>query len=91
MDARFYEEALTKAIARFGQPAIFNTDQGSQFTSNSFIQILQDHGIRISMDGRGRWRDNVHIERFWRTVKYEDIYLQGYMLSPSSRTTIETK
>ena len=78
MDSLFCEEALKEAIARFGEPALFNTDQGSQFTSNSFTQILQDHGIRISMDGRGRWRDNVHIERLWRTVKYEDIYLQGY-------------
>lgn len=78
MDSRFCEEALNEAIARFGIPAIFNTDQGSQFTSNTFTQILQDHGVRISMDGRGRWRDNVHIERLWRTVKYEDIYLQGY-------------
>jgi putative transposase len=78
MDSRFCEEALKEALKRYGAPAIFNTDQGSQFTSNSFTQILQDHGIRISMDGRGRWRDNVHIERLWRTVKYEDIYLQGY-------------
>ena len=78
MDSLFCEEALKDAIARFGVPALFNTDQGSQFTSNSFTQILQDHQIRISMDGRGRWRDNVHIERLWRTVKYEDIYLQGY-------------
>jgi putative transposase len=78
MDSRFCEEALQDAITRYGAPSIFNTDQGSQFTSNTFTQILQDHGIRISMDGRGRWRDNVHIERLWRTVKYEDIYLQGY-------------
>lgn len=78
MDTRFCEEALKEALARFGVPAYFNTDQGSQFTSNSFTQMLQDYGIRISMDGRGRWRDNVHIERLWRTVKYEDIYLQGY-------------
>jgi len=78
MDSLFCEEALKEAIARYGVPALFNTDQGSHFTSNSFTQILQDHQIRISMDGRGRWRDNVHIERLWRTVKYEDIYLQGY-------------
>jgi len=77
-DSVFCEEALQEAIARFGAPSIFNTDQGSQFTSNTFTQILQDYGIRISMDGRGRWRDNVHIERLWRTVKYEDIYLEGY-------------
>lgn len=78
MDSRFCEEALQEAIARYGAPAIFNTDQGSQFTSNTFTQILQNYHISISMDGRGRWRDNVHIERLWRTVKYEDIYLQGY-------------
>ena len=78
MDSRFCEDALREAIVRYGAPAIFNTDQGSQFTSNTFTQILQDLGVRISMDGLGRWRDNVHIERLWRTVKYEDIYLQGY-------------
>jgi len=78
MDSRFCEDALQEAIACYGAPAIFNTDQGSQFTSNTFTQILQNHHIRISMDGRGRWSDNVYIERLWRTVKYEDIYLQGY-------------
>ncbi|MEJ5183907.1 MAG: IS3 family transposase [Rectinemataceae bacterium] len=78
MDIRFCEEALKEALARFGVPACCNTDQGSQLTSTSFTRILQDYGIRISMDSRGRWRDNVHIERFWRIVKYEDIYLQGY-------------
>ncbi len=90
MDSRFCEEALKEAIARFGAPAIFNTDQGSQFTSNSFTQILQDHGIRISMDGKGRWRDNVHIERLWRTVKYEDIYLQGYESLRSLKRGLES-
>jgi len=78
MDSRFCEEALQEAIAHYGAPSIFNTDQGSQFTSNTFTRILQDYGIRISMDGRGCWRDNLHIERLWRTVKYEAIYLQGY-------------
>lgn len=78
MDSRFCEEALNEAIAMYGTPSIFNTDQGSQFTSNTFTQILQNHHVKISMDGRGRWRDNVHIERLWRTVKYEEIYLQGY-------------
>ena len=78
MDSVFCEEALKEAIAHYGAPSIFNTDQGSQFTSNTFTRILQDYGIRISMDGRRRWRDNVHIERLWRTVKYEAIYLQGY-------------
>ena len=78
MDAGFCEEALKEALAIYGSPAIFNTDQGSQFTSYGFIQILKDHHILISMDGQGRWRDNIHIERLWRTVKYEDIYLQAY-------------
>jgi putative transposase len=78
MDSRFCEEALKEALAVHGVPAIFNTDQGSQFTSNTFTGILQDHHVRISMDGRGRWADNVHIERLWRTVKYEEIYLRGY-------------
>jgi len=78
MDSRCCEDALQQAIACYGAPAIFNTDQGSQFTSNTFTQILQNHHITISMDGRGRWSDNVHSERLWRTVKYEDMCLQGY-------------
>ncbi len=78
MDAGFCEEALIDALDRFGTPAIFNTDQGSQFTSYGFIQILKDHHIAISMVGQGRWADNIYIERLWNTVKYEDIYLQGY-------------
>jgi putative transposase len=71
MDVRFCTEALEEALARHGRPEIFNTDQGSQFTSLSFTQILIDAGIRISMDGRGRWMDNVFIERLWRSLKYE--------------------
>lgn len=78
MDSRFCEDALKEALASHGVPAIFNTDQGSQFTSNTFTQILQGHDVRISIDGRGRWRDNVHIERLWRTAKSEEIYLRGY-------------
>ena len=78
MDSRFCEEALKEALSQYGAPAVFNTDQGSQFTSNTFTQILQNHHVQISMDGRGRWRDNIHIERLWRTVKYEEIYLRGY-------------
>jgi putative transposase len=78
MDTRFCEEALREALALYGVPALFNTDQGSQFTSYRFIQILQDHHIQVSMDGQGRWKDNIFIERLWRTVKYEDIYLYGY-------------
>jgi|SRR5882757_7847838 putative transposase len=78
MDVSFCVEALEEALARFGRPEIFNTDQGSQFTSAAFTGILAAAGVRISMDGRGRWMDNVFIERLWRSLKYEDIYLKGY-------------
>ena len=77
-DAGFCVDALEEAIARFGTPEIFNTDQGSQFTSDSFIQALSCRDIKISMDGKGSWKDNVFIERFWKTVKYEEVYLKGY-------------
>jgi putative transposase len=78
MDVGFCLRALEEALARFGKPEIFNTDQGSQFTSGEFTGMLAAAGIRISMDGRGRWIDNVFIERLWRSLKYEDIYLKGY-------------
>jgi putative transposase len=78
MDVSFCVSALEEALARFGRPEIFNTDQGSQFTSAAFTGTLAAAGIRISMDGRGRWMDNVFIERLWRSLKYEDIYLKGY-------------
>ena len=78
LDTSFCTEALEEAIARFGKPEIFNTDQGSQFTSEAFTEILRKHDIKISMDGKGRWRDNVFVERLWRSVKYEDIYLKAY-------------
>ncbi len=78
MDTSFCKEALEEAILRFGTPEIFNTDQGSQFTSDIFTGVLIDHGIRISMDGKGRWMDNVFIERLWRSVKYEEVYLKAY-------------
>ena len=74
----FCVETLEDALARHGKPEIFNTDQGSQFTSGEFTGMLIAAGIRISMDGRGRWIDNVFIERLWRSLKYEDIYLKGY-------------
>ena len=70
--------ALEEAIARYGVPEIMNTDQGSQFTSGDFIGLLQSHGIRISMDGKGCWRDNVFVERLWKTIKYEHVYLHAY-------------
>jgi putative transposase len=78
MDSSFCVSALEEALARFGKPDIFNTDQGSQFTSTAFTGTLTAAGIRISMDGRGRWMDNVFIERLWRSIKHEDIYLKGY-------------
>jgi len=78
LDASFCVEALKEAIARYGRPEIFNTDQGSQFTSEDFTEVLQDNGITISMDGKGRWMDNVFIERLWWSVKYQDVYLKAY-------------
>jgi putative transposase len=78
MDAEFCIEALEEALGRFGRPEIFNTDQGSQFTSPRFTGLLQAAGVRISMDGRGRWMDNVFIERLWRSLKYECIYLHAF-------------
>lgn len=78
MDADFCLEAVKEAIARHGPPEIFNTDQGSQFTSQAFTGLLKQHGIAISMDGKGCWRDNVFIERLWKSVKYEEVYLRAY-------------
>lgn len=78
MEDTFCVEALTEAIGVYGAPEIFNTDQGSQFTSSAFIQGLKDAHVKISMDGRGRWMDNVFIERLWRSVKYEEVYLHAY-------------
>jgi len=78
LDASFCVEALQEALAQYGTPEIFNTDQGSQFTSDDFIGVLQKCGISISMDGKGRWMDNVFIERLWWSVKYQDVYLKAY-------------
>lgn len=78
METDFCVEALNEAINRYGKPEIFNTDQGSQFTSTDFTNVLIDNNIQISMDGKGRWVDNVFVERFWRSMKYEDIYLKAY-------------
>jgi putative transposase len=74
----FCIEALQEAITRYGTPEIFNTDQGSQFTSVEFTGLLKEHDIRISMDGKGCWRDNVFVERLWRTIKYDEVYLKAY-------------
>ena len=78
MYSDFCIDALEEALQRFGAPDLFNTDQGSQFTSTPFTDVLKDHGIEISMDGKGRWVDNVFIERLWRSVKYEDVFLHAY-------------
>jgi putative transposase len=78
MDVSFCVSALEEALARYGKPEIFNTDQGSQFTSTAFTGTLIAAGVKISMDGRGRWMDNVFVERLWRSLKHEDVYLKGY-------------
>jgi putative transposase len=78
LDSTFCTEALEEAMARYGTPEIFNTDQGCQFTSEAFTSVLLEKNIRISMDGKGRALDNVFVERLWRTVKYEDVYIRGY-------------
>jgi len=78
LDSWFCVDALEAALARHGTPEIFNTDQGAQFTSEAFTGVLKAHEISISMDGRGRWLDNVFVQRLWRSVKYEDVYLRAY-------------
>jgi putative transposase len=88
MDAEFCVSALEEAIAFWGVPAIFNTDQGSQFTSEAFTGRLKEEGIRISMDGKGRWRDNVFVERIWRSIKYEEVYLHAYASVSEARQSI---
>lgn len=85
LDNGFCIEALEEAVSRFGNPEIFNTDQGSQFTSQEFIRRLTERNISISMDGRGRAYDNIFVERLWRSVKYEDIYLNGYQNMQEAR------
>ena len=88
MEAAFCVETLEEALAKHGKPEIFNTDQGSQFTGTAFTGLLANHGIAISMDGKGAWRDNVFVERLWRSVKYEEIYLLAYDSVPEARTSI---
>jgi len=86
MEAAFCVETLEDALARHGKPEIFNTDQGSQFTGSAFTGLLAGHGIAISMDGKGAWRDNVFVERLWRSVKYEEVYLRAYESVGEART-----
>jgi putative transposase len=88
MEVDFCVEAVEEALARYGKPEIFNTDQGSQFTGEAFTGLLLRNGITISMDGKGAWRDNVFVERLWRSVKYEEVYLKAYDNVPEARTSI---
>lgn len=89
MESSFCVRALERAIEQYGRPEIFNSDQGAQFTGHRFIEILERNGIRISMDGRGRCMDNIFIERLWRSVKYEEVYLKGYTTLPDARAGLK--
>ena len=88
LDTTFCLEAVEEALARYGKPEMFNTDQGSQFTSFAFTDLLNKHDITISMDGKGAWRDNVFVERLWRTIKYEEVYLRAYNTVPEARASL---
>ena len=88
MEAEFCVEALKEALAKYGKPEIFNTDQGSQFTSIDFTKVLLDLKVSISMDGKGAWRDNVFVERLWRSVKYEEVYLRAYESVTEARASL---
>jgi len=88
MEASFCIDAVEEALAKYGCPQIFNTDQGSQFTSAEFTSVLINNGISISMDGKAAWRDNVFVERFWRTIKYEEVYLHAYESIGAARQSI---
>ena len=89
LDSAFCVAALEEAVARYGPPEIMNTDQGAQFTSAAFTGALLDRGIRISMDGQGCWRDNIFVERLWRTIKYEEVYLHAYDSVPAATTGLD--
>ena len=88
LETAFCIEAVEEAMVKYGKPDIFNTDQGSQFTSINFIKMLREADIKISMDGKGAWRDNVFVERLWRTIKYEEVYLKAYEDVPQARREI---
>lgn len=89
MDTSFCLDALEEARALYGAPEIFNMDQGSQFTSEEFISAMESRGVRISMDGKGRWKDNIFIERLWKSVKYEEVYLKAYDSLGEARNQLE--
>jgi len=88
MESGFCVEALEEAIGRHGKPEIFNSDQGSQFTSEAFTCVLEKNGVAISMDGKGAWRDNVFVERLWRSVKCEEVYLKAYDTVAEARASL---
>jgi len=88
LETAFCIEAVEEALSRYGKPEIFNTDQGSQFTALEFVRVLKDAGVAISMDGKGAWRDNVFVERLWRTMKYEEVYLHAYDTVRKARAAI---
>jgi putative transposase len=88
LESSFCVEALEKALSRYPAPEIFNTDQGAQFTAEAFTSVLRERGIQISMDGKGRWLDNVFVERLWRSLKYEEVYLHAYQDAREARTGI---
>ena len=89
LDSGFCVETLEEALNKYGSPEIFNTDRGSQFTSSEFLSVLTNRGITISMDGKGRAYDNIFVERLWRSVKYEDVYLNGYETMPEAKAGLE--
>jgi len=86
--SEFAVEALEEAVGKYAKPEIFNSDQGSQFTSEAFTGVLLDHKIAISMDGKGSWRDNVFVERLWKSVKYEEVYLKAYDTVAEARASL---
>ena len=90
LTADFCVEALETAVGRYGVPEIINTDQGSQFTSEEFVSTVLERGAKLSMDGKGAWRDNIFIERFWRTIKYEEVYLRAYESMSDARRHLMT-
>ena len=89
LDSSFCVDALEEALYRYGKPEIFNSDQGSQYTSDAFTDALKTNDIRISMDGKGAWRDNVFVERLWRSVKYEEVYLNAYESMQHAKTRLK--
>ena len=88
LDAAFCVEAMEEAIVRYGAPEVFNTDRGAQFTSEAFTGALKAHGVRISMDGKGRWMDNVYVEHLWRSLKQEEVYRHAYEIVSEARKEI---